>query len=43
MLLSVETYEDRAYPIAALRFRMEQAGSKDLIPYIGSKGNVLKC
>src|SRR5260370_25146011 len=48
LLLLVETYEDKAYPIdlpdpiAALRFRMEQAGlkSKDLIPYMGSKSKV---
>src|SRR5206468_11921674 len=48
LLLLVETYEDKAYPIdppdpiAALRFRMEQAGlkPKDLIPYIGSKSKV---
>jgi len=40
LLLLVETYEDKAYPIdlpdpiTALRFRMEQAGlkPKDLIP-----------
>src|SRR5436190_5357296 len=48
LLLLVETYEDKAYPIdppdpiAALRFRMEQEGlkPKDLIPYIGSKSKV---
>jgi HTH-type transcriptional regulator / antitoxin HigA len=48
MLLLVETYEDKAYPIdppdpiAALRFRMEQVGMKpkDLIAYIGSKSKV---
>jgi HTH-type transcriptional regulator/antitoxin HigA len=48
LLLLVETYEDAAYPIdlpdpiAAVRFRMEQAGlrPKDLIPYIGSKSKV---
>ena len=48
LLLLGETYEDKAYPIdlpdpiAALRFRMEQAGlkSKDLIPYMGSKSKV---
>lgn len=48
LLLLVETYEDKAYPIdppdpiAALRFRMDQAGlkPKDLIPYIGSKSKV---
>jgi HTH-type transcriptional regulator/antitoxin HigA len=48
LLFLVETYEDKAYPIdlpdpiAALRFRMEQAGLKpnDLIPYIGSKSKV---
>src|SRR5262249_41993176 len=48
LLLLVETYEDRVYPIdlpdpiAALRFRMEQEGlkSKDLVPYIGSKSKV---
>jgi HTH-type transcriptional regulator/antitoxin HigA len=48
LLLLVETYEDKKYPIdppdpiAALRFRMEQNGlkSKDLIPYIGSKSKV---
>ena len=48
LLLLVETYEDKAYPIdppdpiAALRFRMEQDGlkPKDLIPYIGSKSKV---
>src|SRR5262249_13184290 len=48
LLLLVETYEDKSYPIdppepiAALRFRMEQAGlkPKDLIPYIGSKSKV---
>src|SRR5712692_6821407 len=48
LLLLVETYEDKTYaidppdPIAALRFRMEQAGlkPKDLIPYIGSKSKV---
>src|SRR5215471_19411778 len=48
LLLLVETYEDKVYPIdppdpiAALRFRMEQAGlkPKDLIPYIGSKSKV---
>jgi HTH-type transcriptional regulator / antitoxin HigA len=48
LLLLVETYEDKAYPIdppdpiAALRFRMEQQGlkPKDLIPYIGSKSKV---
>ncbi len=48
LLLLVETYEDKAYPInlpdpiAALRFRMEQADlkPKDLIPYLGSKSKV---
>jgi len=48
LLLLVESYEDKAHPIdlpdpiAALRFRMEQAGlkPKDLIPYIGSKSKV---
>jgi HTH-type transcriptional regulator/antitoxin HigA len=48
LVLLVETYEDRVYPIdlpdpvAALRFRMEQEGlkPKDLIPYIGSKSKV---
>jgi HTH-type transcriptional regulator/antitoxin HigA len=48
LLLLVETYEDKEYPIgppdpiAALRFRMEQEGlkPKDLIPYIGSKSKV---
>ena len=48
LLLLVETYEDRTYPIdlpdpiAALRFRMDQEGlkPKDLIPYIGSKSKV---
>jgi HTH-type transcriptional regulator/antitoxin HigA len=48
LLLLVETYEDKTYPIdppdpiAALRFRMEQDGlkPKDLIPYIGSKSKV---
>jgi HTH-type transcriptional regulator/antitoxin HigA len=48
LLLLVETYEEKAYPIdppdpiAALRFRMEQAGlqPKDLVPYIGSKSKV---
>jgi HTH-type transcriptional regulator/antitoxin HigA len=48
LLLLVETYEDKAYPIdlpdpiAALRFRMEQQGlkPKDLIPNIGSKSKV---
>src|SRR6266852_2429098 len=48
LVLLVETYEDKAYPIdlpdpiAALRFRMELAGlkPKDLIPYIGSKSKV---
>lgn len=48
LLLLVETYEEKAYPIdlpdpiAALRFRMEQADlkPKDLIPYIGSKSKV---
>src|SRR6266853_2759143 len=48
LLLLVETYEDKAYPIdppdpiAALRFRMEQEGlkPKDLVPYIGSKSKV---
>jgi len=48
LLLLVETYEDKSYPIdppdpiAALRFRMEQDGlkPKDLIPYIGSKSKV---
>jgi HTH-type transcriptional regulator/antitoxin HigA len=48
LVLLVEAYEDRAYPIdlpdpiAALRFRMEQAGlkPKDLVPYIGSKSKV---
>jgi HTH-type transcriptional regulator/antitoxin HigA len=48
LLLLVETYENKAYPIdppdpiAALRFRMEQQGlkAKDLIPYIGSKSKV---
>lgn len=48
LLLLVETYEEKAYPIdppdpiAALRFRMEQEGlrPKDLIPYIGSKSKV---
>jgi HTH-type transcriptional regulator/antitoxin HigA len=48
LLLLVELYEDKAYPIdlpdpiAALRFRMEQAGlkPKDLVPYIGSKSKV---
>ena len=48
LLLLVETYEDKTYPIdppdpiAALRFRMEQdeLKPKDLIPYIGSKSKV---
>lgn len=48
LLLLVETYEDKAFPIdlpdpiEALRFRMEQEGlkPKDLIPYIGSKSKV---
>ena len=48
LLLLVETYEEKIYPIdppdpiAALRFRMEQAGlqPKDLVPYIGSKSKV---
>ena len=48
LVLLVEAYEDSAYPIdlpdpiAALRFRMEQAGlkPKDLVPYIGSKSKV---
>ena len=48
LLLLVETYEDKAYPIdrpdpiEAPRFRMEQEGlkPKDLIPYIGSKSKV---
>src|SRR5437016_12817997 len=48
LLLVVETYEDKKYPIElpdpidALRFRMEQEGlrPKDLIPYIGSKSKV---
>jgi HTH-type transcriptional regulator/antitoxin HigA len=48
LLLLVETYEDKAYPIdlpdpiEALRFRMEQEGlkPKDLIPYLGSKSKV---
>ena len=48
LLLLVETYEDRMYPIdppdpiAALRFRMEQQGlkPKDLIPYLGSMSKV---
>ena len=48
LLLLVETYEDKAYPIdlpdpiTALRFRMEQEGlrPKDLVPYIGSKSKV---
>ncbi|HEY3963223.1 MAG TPA: transcriptional regulator [Planctomycetaceae bacterium] len=48
LLLLVETFEERAYPIdppspiAAIRFRMEQQGlePKDLIPYIGSKSKV---
>src|SRR5438132_8503191 len=48
LLLLVETYEDKAYPIdppdpiAALRFRMEQEGlkPKDLVPYVGSKSKV---
>lgn len=48
LLLLVETYEDKTYPIElpdpveALRFRMEQEGlkPKDLIPYIGSKSKV---
>jgi len=48
LLLLVETYEDRTYPIdlpnpiEALRFRMEQEGlkPKDVIPYIGSKSKV---
>lgn len=48
LLLLVETFEERAYPIDppdpidALRFRMEQQGlePKDLVPYIGSKSKV---
>ena len=48
LLLLAETYEEKVYPIdppdpiAALRFRMEQAGlkPKDLVPYIGSKSKV---
>ena len=48
LLLLVETYESRAYPIdlpdpiTALRFRMEQQGLKprDLVPYLGSKSKV---
>lgn len=47
-LLLVEKYEEANYPIdlpdpiAALRFRMEQAGlkPKDLMPFIGSKSKV---
>jgi HTH-type transcriptional regulator/antitoxin HigA len=48
LLLLVEIYENAAYPIAppdaiaALRFRMEQAGlrPKDMIAYLGSKSKV---
>lgn len=48
LLLLVETYENRVYPIdlpdpiEALRFRMDQQGlkPKDLVPYIGSKSKV---
>ena len=48
LLLVVESYEDKTYPIdlpdpiEALRFRMDQDGltPKDLIPYIGSKSKV---
>jgi HTH-type transcriptional regulator/antitoxin HigA len=48
LLLLVEKYEEQAFPIdlpdpiAALRFRMEQANlkPKDLVPYIGSKSKV---
>ena len=44
----VETYEDRQFPvdlpdpITAIRFRMEQAGLRqvDLVPYIGSRSRV---
>lgn len=46
--LLVEAYEDKHYsidrpdPVAAIQFRMEQQGLKqvDLIPYIGSKSKV---
>jgi HTH-type transcriptional regulator/antitoxin HigA len=48
LLLLVEQYEEQTFPIdlpdpiAALRFRMEQADlkPKDLTPYIGSKSKV---
>lgn len=48
LLLLVETYEDKAFPIdlpepiTAIRFRMDQQQlkPKDLIPYIGSKSKV---
>ena len=48
LLLLVETYEDKTYPIdlpdpiEALRFRMDQEGlkPKDPIPYIGRKRKV---
>jgi HTH-type transcriptional regulator/antitoxin HigA len=46
LVMLVEQYEDIHYPmdlpspVEAIKFRMEQAGLKqvDLIPYIGSKG-----
>src|SRR5579862_1297353 len=48
LLLLVETYADQAYPLdvpdplAALRFRLEQAKLKpeDLLPYLGGKCKV---
>jgi HTH-type transcriptional regulator / antitoxin HigA len=48
LLLLVEKYEDKAFPIdlpdpiTAIRFRMDQQNlkPKDLIPYIGSKSKV---
>lgn len=48
LLLLVENYEEKTFPIdlpdpiAALRFRMEQAGlrPRDLEPYLGSKSKV---
>ncbi len=48
LAMLIEKYEDEHYqidppdPIAAIKFRMEQAGltQKDLIPYIGSRSRV---
>ncbi len=50
LLILIEKYEDEHHPvplpdpIEAIKYRMEELGlkDKDLVPYIGNKGNVSK-